>query len=72
MGGSGVACLAGWPRLRRSPQCRTASFWRRGTGAVSGLNTTEVREWAKARGIEVKDRGRVPPELVITNKKWSL
>jgi hypothetical protein len=31
----------------------------------SGLNTTEVREWAKAQGIEVKDRGRVPAELVV-------
>ena len=30
----------------------------------NGLNTTEVREWAKAQGIEVKDRGRVPAELV--------
>jgi Lsr2 len=30
---------------------------------VSRLNTTEVREWAKAQGIEVKDRGRVPAEL---------
>ena len=28
-------------------------------GSESGLNTTEVREWAKAQGIEVKDRGRV-------------
>jgi hypothetical protein len=34
-------------------------------GAASGLNTTEVREWAKAQGIEVKDRGRVPAELVV-------
>ncbi len=33
--------------------------------AASGLNTTEVREWAKAQGIEVKDRGRVPTELVV-------
>ena len=24
------------------------------------MDTTEVREWAKAQGIEVKDRGRVP------------
>ncbi len=37
-------------------------------GAVSGLNTTEVREWAKAQGIEVKDRGRVPAELVVKFK----
>ena len=33
--------------------------------AASGLNTTEVREWAKAQGIDVKDRGRVPAELVV-------
>lgn len=33
--------------------------------AASGLNTTEIREWAKAQGIEVKDRGRVPAELVV-------
>ena len=35
---------------------------------VGGLNTTEVREWAKAQGIEVKDRGRVPAELVVKFK----
>ena len=39
---------------------------RRGPG--SGLNTTGVREWAKAQGIEVKDRGRVPAELVARFK----
>ena len=32
---------------------------------ATGLNTTEVRQWAKAQGIEVKDRGQVPAELVI-------
>jgi Lsr2 len=31
----------------------------------AGLNTTEVREWAKAQGIDVKDRGRVPAELIV-------
>jgi len=25
---------------------------------------TEVREWARAQGIEVKDRGRIPADLV--------
>ena len=35
---------------------------------ANGLNTTEVREWAKAQGIEVKDRGRVPAELIIKFK----
>src|SRR5437763_6757313 len=28
--------------------------------SAAGQNTTEVREWAKAQGIDVKDRGRVP------------
>jgi len=32
---------------------------------ASGVNSTDVREWAKAQGIEVKDRGRVPAELVV-------
>jgi len=36
--------------------------------AASGLNTTEVREWAKSQGIDVKDRGRVPAELVVKFK----
>ena len=36
--------------------------------STGGLNTTEVREWAKAQGIEVKDRGRVPAELVVKFK----
>jgi hypothetical protein len=35
---------------------------------AGGLNTTGVREWAKAQGIEVKDRGRVPAELVVRFK----
>ncbi len=35
---------------------------------AGGLNTTEIREWAKAQGIEVKDRGRVPAELVVKFK----
>jgi hypothetical protein len=37
-------------------------------GSADGLNSTEVREWAKAQGIEVKDRGRVPAELVVKFK----
>jgi Lsr2 len=37
-------------------------------GSASGVDTTEVREWAKAQGIEVKDRGRVPAELVVKFK----
>ena len=36
--------------------------------SANGLNTTEVREWAKAQGMDVKDRGRVPAELVVKFK----
>ena len=34
----------------------------------NALNTTEIREWAKTQGIDVKDRGRVPAELVVKFK----
>jgi hypothetical protein len=33
-------------------------------GRAGALDTTEVREWARAQGIEVKDRGRVPADVV--------
>lgn len=33
-----------------------------------GPNSSEVREWAKSQGIEVRDRGRVPAELVVKFK----
>lgn len=36
--------------------------------SANGVNTTEVREWARAQGLEVKDRGRVPAELVVKFK----
>lgn len=45
---------------------RSARSGRR--AATNGLNTTDVREWARAQGIEVKDRGRVPAELVVKFK----
>ena len=32
--------------------------------SANGLNTTEVRDWAKANGLDVKDRGRVPADLI--------
>ena len=45
---------------------RPARAGRRAPGG--GVDSTEVREWAKAQGIEVKDRGRVPAELVAKFK----
>ena len=35
---------------------------------ANGVNTTAVRVWAKAQGLEVKDRGRVPAELMVKFK----
>ena len=36
--------------------------------SADGLNKTEIREWARSQGIEVKDRGQVPAELVVKFK----
>ncbi len=33
-------------------------------GASSALNTTEIRSWARENGYDIKDRGRVPADLV--------
>lgn len=37
----------------------------RATSSDRGYDPSEVREWAKAQGIEVNDRGRVPSSLVL-------
>ncbi len=51
---------------RVSGSSRPARGGRR--GSASALDTTKVREWAKTQGIEVKDRGRIPAELVAKFK----
>ena len=40
--------------------------WRgpRGRRGDSALDTRKVREWAKAQGIDIKERGRVPAEII--------
>ena len=40
----------------------------RKTASADGANPTAVREWAKSQGIEVKDRGRVPADLMVKFK----
>jgi hypothetical protein len=35
-----------------------------GKAAANGFRTNEVREWAKANGLEIKERGRVPADVV--------
>jgi hypothetical protein len=55
---------------RRAPGSASRRPGRSGRRAASadGPNPTAVREWAKSQGIEVKDRGRVPAELVVKFK----
>ena len=55
---------------RRTPGSATRRPSRSGRRAASGdgADPTAVREWAKSQGIEVKDRGRVPAELVVKFK----
>jgi hypothetical protein len=40
---------------------RRAARGRRGANAI---DTHKVREWAKEQGIEIKDRGRVPTNVI--------
>jgi hypothetical protein len=37
----------------------------RRTSTSSGPSSSEVRDWAKSQGLEVKERGRIPAELVV-------
>ena len=36
----------------------------RGRRVGSGIDTTAVRSWAREQGIDIKDRGRVPADIV--------
>lgn len=31
---------------------------------ANGVSNTEVRAWAKAQGLEVKERGRIPADII--------
>ena len=55
---------------RRTPGSTARRPGRTGrrTSHADGADPTAVREWAKSQGIEVKDRGRVPAELVVKFK----
>ncbi len=37
---------------------------RGGRRNASAIDTHKVREWAKEQGIEIKERGRVPANIV--------
>ncbi|HXL94488.1 MAG TPA: Lsr2 family protein [Streptosporangiaceae bacterium] len=49
---------------RPGPGTRRPAKSRRKPSA-GGPDSTQVREWARSQGIDVKDRGRIPAELVV-------
>lgn len=51
----------GRPAKAKSAPAKTA---RRGRRAGASVNTSEVREWARAHGHTVSDRGRLPAPIV--------
>lgn len=55
---------------RKVSASRRSSRTRRSSGS-NGVNSSEVREWARSQGIEVKERGRIPAELVVKFKAAS-
>jgi len=55
---------------RRTPRSAAPRPGRTGRKAATagGPDPTAVREWARSQGIDVKDRGRVPADLVVKFK----
>ena len=47
---------------RKAGGARRASRGRSGHGST--VDTRKVREWARGQGIEIKDRGRIPADVV--------
>ncbi len=52
--------IAAARKVSASPARRSARSSR-----PSGPAPADVRAWAKSEGIEVKDKGRVPAELIV-------
>jgi hypothetical protein len=52
-------------RRAPGPAARQSARSGRRAARADGTDPTAVREWAKSQGIEVKDRGRVPTDLVV-------
>jgi hypothetical protein len=55
-------------RRAPGPAVRRPGRSARRAARTDGTDPTAVREWAKSHGIDVKDRGRVPAELVVKFK----
>jgi hypothetical protein len=53
---------------RRAPGTQRPARARRRKPSAGDPDSTEVRDWARSQGIDVKDRGRIPAELVVKFK----
>ena len=55
--------MAPWVGHARRVGGRTRAGGRRGSARTSGGKNSEIREWARANGYSVSDRGRIPAEV---------
>jgi Lsr2 len=53
---------------RRAPGTQRPARSRRRKPSAGDPDSTEVRDWARSQGIDVKDRGRIPAGLVVKFK----
>jgi predicted GNAT family acetyltransferase len=53
---------------RRGPGSTRHPVRNRRKPSTADVDNTEVRDWARGQGLEVKDRGRIPAELVVKFK----
>jgi hypothetical protein len=49
---------------RKIPNPARRASRKRGKATAKGVNSNEVRDWAKTNGLEVKSRGRVPADVM--------
>jgi hypothetical protein len=61
-----LAEYAGAARRPRANGRRPARSGR--STPAGGLNAADIRDWARAQDIEIKDRGRIPAEVVTRFK----
>lgn len=52
------------PYVEHARKAGTSGRRRRGRGASSRERSAEIRAWAKSRGIDVNERGRIPVTVV--------
>ncbi len=49
---------------RKVPSQARRTGRNRGKATAKGVNSNEVRDWARTNGLEIKSRGRVPAEVM--------